>query len=47
MSDIMNDIEILRQLTDDYKQTAAVLCDMLDDYLDDTKQDIKKDQVDN
>lgn len=47
MTNIQIYIERLRQLTDDYKQTTEILCNMLDDYLNDTKQDIDKDQVDN
>lgn len=34
----MNDIEHLRQVMAEYKQTATTLCNMLDDYLLATSQ---------
>lgn len=47
----MNDIERLRQLMNEYKQTTTTLFSMLDDYLESTSQkptqSILRDKEDN
>lgn len=44
----MNDMERLRQIIDEYKQTTTTLFDMLDDYLIATSQKpIQSDKEDN
>ena len=37
----MNDLERLKQLMNEYKQTSETLCDMLDDYLETSEKPLE------